>query len=148
MIIRQQKNMYELSPEDETKLTSIVLAAINEITKSDPSTDNRYDVGIDVSNIIACSPYTLQTILEKLGYEYDVDNSDTNGWQIDYWYYYKHTNNEFPKVLVRGTAITHECLITGVEDDDNNYKPLENNTDYNDKIKKGYDLLNKLDSRA
>ncbi len=144
MIIRQQKNMYELSVENEEKLTSIVLAALNEITKSNPALDNRYEVGIDVSNIIGCSPYTLQTILEKLGYEYDVNISDTNGWQVDYWYYYNHTNSKFPKVLIRGTAITHECLITGVEDDDTIYELLELNTNYSDKIKIGYALTKQL----
>ena len=144
MINRQQKNMYELSEETEEKLTPIVLAALNEITKSDPSSTNRYDVGIDVSNIIGCSPYTLQTILEKLGYEFNPDISDTNGWQIDYWYYYNHNNSIFPKVLVRGTAITHECLITGVEDDDTVYELLELNTNYSDKIKTGYKLIKQL----
>ena len=62
MLLHRQKSLYYMDMEDKEKdnLRDIVLVAINEVTKFDKENmdGNRYDVGVDFSNIL---PFKLST---------------------------------------------------------------------------------------
>lgn len=141
-LLRQQKSLYNLDEKERNDLTDIILAAINEITKSDPAAVDRYDVGVDISNMPPFNPYLVGHALEDLGYKEDKDGLDTNGWAHDYWCNYTHSDNmTFPALQLSGTSFIHKCLIHGIYDDDTEYNHLENNPEYVKRINHGYELL-------
>lgn len=123
-------------------MTDIVLVAINEVTKSDPSEGSRYNVGVDISNMPPFNPYLAGHILQDLGYEESEDGMDTNGWEHDYWDRYTHPDSStFPPMQTSGTSFIHECHINGHDDDEAEYPHLEDNPKYAERIKHGYELL-------
>ena len=141
-LLRKQKSLYDLDDKEKSDLTDIVLVAINEVTKSDPSEVSRYDVGVDISNMPPFNPYVAGHILQDLGYDEPEDGIDTNGWEHDYWDRYTHPDSStFPPMMTSGTAFIHECHINGHDDDDAEYPHLEDNPEYAERIKHGYELL-------
>lgn len=41
----------------------------------------------------------IEEALKQYGYRYDQDSFDTNGWQVDFWAYFNHENEEDQIVL-------------------------------------------------
>lgn len=129
----------------KNQTSDIVLAAINEVTKCDISKNNRYDSGVDISNMPPFNPYNTSHVLQDLGYEENEDGFTTNGWEYDYWNVLHHPDeNTFPPMQISGTAFIHECHINGIDDDADDhpvYPHLEDNPAYADRVKHGYELL-------
>ena len=61
--------------------------------------------------IIPLSEYT--NYLETLGFE--VENQDTNGWQVDFWMYFKDKFNN--KFLVDGSLFYGNFKISRIKDE-------------------------------
>lgn len=144
MLLRKQKDLYNMSKSEESNLIDIVLVAINEITKSDPAEDSRENVGIDISNMVPFNPYMVTTVLHQLGYadDDDEDNFETNGWVHDYWINFTSPDrSKFPPIQVSGTSFIHQCYIHGIDDDDNTYPHLDDNAELAKHIQHGYELL-------
>ena len=96
MLLHKQKSLYYMDMDDKEKdnLRDMVLVAINEVTKFDQENmdSDRYDVGVDFSNISPLNPHMISYALQDLGYE-EVDLR-INGWEYDYWNLFKHTNSQ------------------------------------------------------
>ena len=137
-ILRDQEPVYTLTEQEKSDLTDIVLVAINEVTKSDPSQVDRYHKGVDISNMPPFNPYVVSSILHDLGYEENENGFITADWKHDYY----HSNCDvFPPMQISGESFIHSCRITGEETDDKEYTPLENNPEYAKRIEYGYRLL-------
>lgn len=138
MLLHEQSSKWHLDEKQTKDLTDMILVAINEVTKVDDD-ENRYDVGVDFTNITIANPYVISNILQnQLGYE--EEEMDTNGWQLDYWQ--KFTHDSLPAMQLSGTGITHTCELHGCEEDTEEYELLENNPKYTERIKHGIELIN------
>ncbi|RGH18342.1 hypothetical protein DWV75_03835 [Ruminococcus sp. AF12-5] len=151
MLLHKQKSLYYMDMEDKEKdnLRDMVLVAINEVTKFDQENmdEDRYDVGVDFSNISPFNPHMISYALQDLGYE-EVDLR-INGWEHDYWQKFTHPNSKkFPPMQLTGTSWIHKCQIHGVEDDYETYLHLENDPEYSNRIKNGLKLLSEAMNRA
>lgn len=151
MLFHRQKSLYYMDMEDKEKdnLRDIVLVAINEVTKFDKENmdGDRYDVGVDFSNILPFNPHMISYALQDLGYE-EVDLR-INGWEHDYWNLFKHTNSQkFPMMQISGTGWVHECHLHGYEEDNGIYPHLEDDSAYTDCIKHGLDLIKNAMNRV
>lgn len=141
-ILRDQEPVYALTEQEKSDLTDIVLVAINEVTKSDPSQVDRHHVGVDISNMPPFNPYVVSSILHDLEYEENENGFITADWKHDYWDHYHHSNCDvFPPMQISGESFIHSCRITGEETDDKEYIPLENNPEYTERIEHGYRIL-------
>ena len=136
MLLHEQTSKWRLEEQHKTDLTDMILVAINEVSKSSDE-ENRYDIGVDFTNIVIATPDGISSVLQELGYE--ADDFDTNGWQVDYWQKFSH--DTLPTMQLSGTAIIHKCTLHGDEDDTTEYQPLEQNDTYKDRIAHGLELL-------
>lgn len=82
IMLHKQKSLYEISSKEKADLADMVLVAINEVTKFDPekADGDRYEEGVDFSNIPPFNPHMISWALYDLGYEEGELN--TNGWVI------------------------------------------------------------------
>lgn len=78
--------------------------------KVDNGETNPYLIALDLSDS-GLNPYTIGEILEELGWE--VQDRRDNGWQMDFWIIYE--KDGCPDIQVRGTGITFEVFLSGVE---------------------------------
>ncbi len=58
------------------------------------------------------SPYTLQKLIEELGYE--DEDTETNGWQWDFWTTMKKKDHK--DLCISGTGITFELKLSMKEE--------------------------------
>lgn len=110
-------NRYELTQEVREKYKPIVKDLISKVAACKLEQNSRYDVSVDLSDC-ELNPYTLGKILEEdFGYEHV--ETETNGWQIDFWSYYTHDTK--PLLCITGCAMTFELILRGDEDDTKEY---------------------------
>ena len=102
-------NRYKLSENVEQKYTPIVQKFIEELEAVD--LENAKDLLEKDFSDLEINPYTLGTILEKLGYE--EENRNDNGWQLDFWITYTKTN--YRSIAISGCGITFELKLSEVE---------------------------------
>lgn len=103
-------NRYQLNEKVKELYLPIIKEHINKIENLNLEEEIPYDVELDLSDS-PLNPYTLWEMLEELGYE-RVDQ-DKNGWQMDFWIYFKKENCE--NLVVRGCGITFELILSGEE---------------------------------
>lgn len=136
-------NRYQLNDEVRQKYIPIIRDHITAIESCNLEEKSRYEIALDLSDT-ELNPYTLGTLLEEeFGYERD-DQSD-NGWQMDFWIYYKKQDK--PDLLVQGTGITFELNLRGNEDDEQDYESdefpenLRTDEEFNQLIESGMKIL-------
>lgn len=136
-ILNKQHNQLMIhETQHYQNLCDMVLATINMISKE---TKNKDKTGVEFTNFPNVNMHNLEWVLQNLGYS-DGD-LDTNGWEMDFWENFLDAPDGFPQVQLSGTGATGEVILQGYYEDENQYKPLEQNKEYKDRIKKGNALL-------
>ena len=136
-------NRYQLSDEVRQKYIPIIREHIVAIKNCNLEEKSRYEISLDLSDT-ELNPYTLGTLLEE-EFGYEQDNQDDNGWQLDFWIYYKKKSE--PTLLIQGTGITFELNLRGNEDDDHEYESnefpdnLRNDEEFKQLIESGRKIL-------
>lgn len=106
-IADEVKHRWSLSDEVGKMYEKMIEKFIIAIESSTPE-DKLLE--IDLSNT-ELNPYTLQALLEGLGYE--VTERDNNGWQLDFWINMEKPN--FKNLSINGTGITFELKLSELE---------------------------------
>ena len=111
-------NRYILADDVKDKFVPIVETFIDKVAKCNAEEKSRYDVTLDLTGS-ELNPYTLGELLEKeFGYRHE--DTETNGWQIDFWSYYTHDTK--PLLCVSGCGMTFELILRGDDDDTKEYE--------------------------
>ena len=148
MPLDNKTDYWRLTDEQTQNLTDMVYAIINRVAKYElksDTDDSRDNIGADLTNIPYVNPYHISDILQTIGYE--SDTMDRNGWEMDYWEEFTHSNpDKFPPMECRRTAILHAVYLIGNTDDENNYlvnghSLLELDPEIAPRIKHGEELL-------
>lgn len=155
-ISSDESDYWNISSDDESKLTDMLYAVIYVIMKHDESESfsSRYEVGADFTKIPYANAYTICNILVKrLGYKIDNEYSNTMGWHRDreYYDYYSHPDvTKFPPLIVGGIGVINTCSVRGLENDkniytdENGYVKIELDNKINSHIISGLNLLSAL----
>lgn len=98
---------WELSNELQNKYIPIVQAFIDKIESEDEDESSELDL-----SDTGLSPYTMQKLLEGMGYE--EKDVDTNGWQWDFWI--TMTKEGFKPLCLSGTGITFTMQLSRQEE--------------------------------
>ena len=59
---------------------------------------------------------TYTNILKDFGYEMENDSGDTNGWSVDFWYYYK--NEKGDRLCLGGSLWYGNFVLSKVSEDE------------------------------
>ena len=61
---------------------------------------DRLNLGVETIDLSDkdINPYQVQTVLEALGWEHDEEADINNGWEMDFWMYFRHPDSD--KILV------------------------------------------------
>lgn len=94
-------NHYILTPQIENEFKPIIEEYIKKIESSDTDVEPLELTGKKIN------PSQLEELLEKLGYEQY--NSDSNGWEMDFWIYFRKPN--YQDLIISGTGITFELKL-------------------------------------
>lgn len=114
-------NRYILADDVRQKFVPIITNFINEVINCNLEEKSRFDIQIDLTGS-ELNPYTLGELLEEeFGYEHK--ETDTNGWQMDFWLTYVCENK--PPLCITGCGMTFELILRGEEDDDKDYESEE-----------------------
>lgn len=56
-------------------------------------------------------PYWIKTVLEE-DFEYEVIDTDRNGWEMDFWIYLDTVNDDYPSnIYICGCGMTFELKV-------------------------------------
>ncbi|EJW13952.1 hypothetical protein M5X02_30715 [Paenibacillus alvei] len=98
-------NRWLLTEEVKQKYTPIIQGFIDKLEAMNP--DEQEDLlEINLSDT-GLNPYTLQELLESLGYE--KTDFDDNGWQMDFWITME--KNGCKSIVIEGTGIIFELKL-------------------------------------
>lgn len=100
---------WQLKKEVKEKFTPIIEEFIHQVETIDPLSDTPL-LEIDLSDT-ELNPYTLETLLEGLGYE--KTDHDSNGWQYDFWVTMQKDGCK--SLSVNGTGATFELKLSEKE---------------------------------
>ena len=104
-------NRWILTQEVKDKYLPKVLEFLDEINTVYIDDTEAPLRSIDFSDT-ELNPYTLSKLLESLGY--DKDETDSNGWEMDFWIYF--SKDGFANVIVRGCGMTFELVLEKKEE--------------------------------
>lgn len=140
-------NRWILSEEKKKQVAGIITSFIDKLAEFQvtETSVSRYDVTIDLSDINGVGPYHVKEILETF-FGYKEDDFSDNGWQMDYWYHFTHEESEkYPPLCLSGTAIIHEIILRGEEEDYKIYAErealLKEDKEYQKLIQQGMDII-------
>lgn len=111
-------NRYILTEEVEKEYIPIIkafIANLDNMTEEEIDAAPDEDFNIDLSGT-KLAPYTLSKLMEQLGYS-EV-NTDTNGWQLDFWIDLKNSNAKSDlteKLCIMGCGMTFELRLVNRE---------------------------------
>ena len=95
---------WELTEAVKEKYVPIVERYIKEIEEEEFPEDIE---ALDFSDT-ELNPYTLWKLLEGLGYKHD--DTDQNGWEMDFWLSFKKDGHK--TLTIKGTGITFSLKLT------------------------------------
>lgn len=111
-------NRYILTEEVENEYTPTIKAFIENLdsmTHEDINAAPDEHFNLDLSGT-KLAPYTLSKLMEKLGYS-EV-NTDTNGWQLDFWINLRNDNAKSDlteELCIMGCGMTFEIRLVNRE---------------------------------
>lgn len=97
---------WEATKELKEKYTLVLKEFINKVELVE---DELPEIDLSDSGL---SPYTLQKMLEDMGYE--ETNTETNGWQWDFWITME--KDGYKPLWIMGTGITFTLVLSAKED--------------------------------
>lgn len=100
-------NRWKLTDEVRLKYLPQIVEHIGKIEIS----ENPYDCELDLTGT-ELNPYTLWKLLEEL--EYKHEDTDTNGWEMDFWLTFNKKGCK--PIQVRGTGILCKFYLGGVDE--------------------------------
>lgn len=134
------KNRFHLDESVRQKYVPIIREHIYKIATCNLEDASRYDICLELSDT-ELNPYTLGMILVG-DFGYEEEDTDTNGWEMDFWTNYRKEN--MPALCVQGCGITFDLTLRGDDDDTQEYNSdelLKNNKEFQELIQKGIELI-------
>lgn len=108
------KNYYSINEELKAMIAPMIFETIKNISdfKITEGFDKcRYDIDTNFTKVPYASAYVIENILTDL--EYERNDFNTNGWEMDFWIHYQHKDPNYPPLYISGTGITKEVYLRG-----------------------------------